>query len=1041
MRLTDIVKALFESNGDEIFIGETKLEGIVLDKEDGTLIGSTIVSNIDSSGLRISAEKSNPFISSTTRLVATANMEFDSYSWEVTSGTATFVNGISTGNTVYITDNVASNNIVTLTAISGENEKMVQTTVNFITGFFSGVKIIGVNLIDSSDPVRYILNSDPEPDSVSWSISGGGSLSNGQNQMEKYVTADETGDDINIVATLHKTGYNDEEVTFAIAVDKCVLSGGSATVERPVIRQENGWTIDSQGSVLISPFHGINSASLVRYQIDNVGGYFTPPLADNQVSYAERFSIDINSLQEGTYSIRVKSIDNLGNESLWSDSISFIIDLSQEVLRPSSFDLLFQEFALGSNARNSLVRAGDGTWHGNMNHADGWAVFDGSSYISLSMLETVLPITFSMTIETTDTNAGNGQWNVPQFIGCATDGASSNDFGVGTTSGNLNVFSGVGEEAYHNTNHFIADGNPHDIMVVYGYSKISVHCDGALIVEYSKPNGGALVRDVYIAKQLPEGGIYYNGKIKNMRMFKGELTIDDFNEIIAYDNNTTYSYLDNISHYWAMNTQNPKDIIGGMNGVSHFCELINGVGFDVSLLLNGNAYIENPPFSNSYSSYTVSASFMVEGSTNSDGVVLGINNENGVGNILLVIINGLTLNILSYNNQYDYGSNYESYTIEPNIEYTVIVAGKRVFVNGALIYTLSGQNPISAGDRISFGMEYDDNLSIGNYFKGYIYEAAIFPFILSDDDVFAWTSKSKRPVGGEKQYALPCAAVDKPVILNNSGSRIHLTKYFGAKPFNKTEYQIFNDYELTYDTPLFQTLTTEKEILNIDKSISRNTYKVRVRYYDIDNNTSQWSRPALMNIYFIPDADIEFMLTEDKDSTGLTNVSQVGTPTIENGGCHFDSLEYFSFDRVTFDSGALSFWVKFDNFDTTNGGLHTMIAGGNNTDNKSYIWYSVSNSQIRIVDANEAEVLYSNTFSPSTGEWHNIIIEIDNVESRIYIDTTFMGTGTSESVLIDNLGAGYIGDSYDFLGSIRGFRKFPNVLTEDERIAIYQEFD
>ncbi len=1062
MRLTEILNALFESGGGEIYIGETRLDGIVLDKDDGTLVASTIASNLDSSGLRVSIERQNPFVGSSTRLVATANVDFDTYEWS-NEGSATFLSGITTGSTVYLTDSAESSNIVTLTATLNGESRQVQVPINFTTGFFSKLNVVGPSIIDDSDPVRYILDYDPTPDSVLWDITGGGALSN-TGMSEAYVTADESGADITITVTASKTGYIDEVAEFAIAVDKCVLSGGSATVERPAIIYPENWEIDDQGTVRTSPFHGLNNPSTIEYQICEQGDGFINILVENAVSYAEYFSVDMSSLiDNSSYDIRIKHVDDLGNKSLWSDIVMFLVVGEEQKIDTRAIKDLFGDSSgvllapLNGDASDidgatSTVPT-DITYgtYGGVNPS--YAYFNGStSQIIVKDVGVKAGVTYSFWMryhgKIFDDYAflSNASQSWP-YLHCEYNTTYNHKVYV-SSSDCPNPDVGAPLDTF---NHF---------ALSVGESTVRLFINGVLVTQGAPINtlpASFNGEDIALGRDLccTDERRWTNADFSQFRIFSREIT--DSEAKILYDEikfSDSYSDTSAPSHYWAMNTQNPVDEVGDANIDTYFAELLPGGTYDNYLKFTSStpAYgIAGPAYYDMSDGLSIVARANILSRTGSWTRIIDFGNSDEDGNIVVAYesrdteyemyigfweVGGGAHGGCFFDVPYVYG---EWFTL--SAVYTRFL-GIRLWFNGIEI----PPKEIS----LDAGVDFSGVRNVGYVAKSHwpdapsdilIEELAIFEKPISEADIIDFNAKTERPFGGESKYALPCAAVDKPVLLNSEGSRIHLTKYFGERPFAYCEYQVFQDYDITYDTPVFEALTQQEEIVDIDKSIAKDTYKVRTRYYDIDSNKSQWSRPVIFNIYFIPNATIEFLLTDNKDYIGLTNVSQVGVPVVDMGYCQFGSADYFSFDRITFNSGTISFWVKFDDLAVDNGGLHTMIMGGDDTDNRSYIWYNVSNSQIRITDAAEGKILYSNTFTANTTDWYNIIITMDSLESKIYIDMMDIGTGSVGDVLIDNLGTAYAGSTYDFIGGIKGFRKFDSVLTHDERLAVFQEYD
>lgn len=1051
MRLTDIVKSLFDSNGGEIYIGETRLDGIILDKDNDTLTASTIASNLDSSGLRISVEKNTPFIGGSTRLVATAKIEFDSYRWEI-DGTASFVGDISTGSMVYIEDQVLSNNIITLIATKGTDERRVQVPIDFIQGFFSDVRISGVSAIDTTDPVRYVLISDTTPDSIVWSVIGDAIIST--NGSECFVIVGESGEDINLSVSITKTGFNDEIVNLPINVSKCEIASGSEVVERPYIIGADSWDIGEQGDVSISDFKGQNISSSVLYEIGDDSEIMGIPIVEGEVTFNSTIAVDISTLLNDTkYIIRIRYKDNLGNLSKWSDASRFSMPVTIEP-KKSVDDLLYRlshhyifdttspiDRASSVNTVSSnvaVVTEGD----------EGQDVVDitaTGAYASASVGPVNTNATIHMKVKfinSTDSRMDIFSW------GASGETVSTNynewkaDY-HSATQRKITYFTETGAGINGSSRDFstyIDVDKWVTLTFVFQDSNVKIYLDGIKTYDGSFDKSDTTVQTMFIGNGYTGT---YTGRllVEEFCIWKGRILNDE--EVLRWSTTKVLDrYSDSvykgITNYWAMNTQNPLDLVGSNNMTGIYGELIPGGYFDNEIQFNGSTalYTIDDVWSGN-DKFTLSATVTPNDITNVDSCIV----YSGTG--------PNEFGLFMTNDKYSVQYRGDKYDLTPlaavgeRVVFTISVsnASASVYMNTILVQTINMSAGLIVNDTTFIRLGgYDGN---GRKFNGKIEEVAFWDgYALTYSDIQRWATKTERPFNIVQKYSLPCEAIDKPVILSDIGSRIKMTRYLGDNPYAYTEYQIFNDYELKFsNAPLLRELLTDGKEVKIANSIASNTYKVRARYIDVAANKSLWSRPHIMNIYFIPVSVVDFLLVDSKDSVGLTNVTQTGLPEVANGYCQFDGGEYFSFDRVTFDSGAISFWVKFDDLDPGSGGLHTMIMGGDNGTNKSYLWFNVSNNQIRLVDEFESELLYSSTFSTPVGEWHHIVVTMDQYESKIYIDMMEIGTGLSAPFLIDNLGAGYIGGTYDFKGGLKGFRKFDTLITHDERLDLFQEYD
>ena len=82
--------------------------------------------------------------------------------------------------------------------------------------------------------------------------------------------------------------------------------------------------------------------------------------------------------------------------------------------------------------------------------------------------------------QTTDTVGNGTYWNQPQFVGDASNGSNSGDFGIVTNNGDLGMWSGLnsgGDNALV-TSDLISDNNWHHISAVNNGSVIWLYLDG-----------------------------------------------------------------------------------------------------------------------------------------------------------------------------------------------------------------------------------------------------------------------------------------------------------------------------------------------------------------------------------------------------------------------------------------------------------------------------------------------------------------------------------------------------------------------------------
>jgi len=1065
MRLTEILNALFESGGGDIYIGGTKLDGIVISKDSDSIVASTVASKIDSANLRITYDTNNPIIGTNARLVATAAIEFDSYEWSI-DGTATFVGGINTGNTVFITDSELSNNIVTLTATAGDIAKIVQIPLNFVNGFFGDAKIVGVNTIDYTDPVKYSLVSTPMPDSVQWSISGDAILSSGGSIYETFVMIGESGEDVELSAIISKTGFIDKEIKLPIAVAKCEIASGGATVERPSILMDDGWTINQQGLLRVSKFHGINNPSIIEYQIDENGGIFDSPIISAQVQYSIEFSIDISTLQSGeSYVVRVRFIDDIGNESGWSDPVSFNIANEQQAPYDSKlieytyskahiayklskagtiYDV-FSRHNISPSSGVSVSQSGDNS-QDVVDLSDGY-MYNGS-FQSINN-------NFFVLMKVYLNNYDNERMDLFAWKG---DGESvstnNNEFKtrrISDTEREIGYFTETGEGTNHDA--WLGVSVPVEEWIYIGIkittSAIDIYLNGTKIHSGSFTNSDSTTKNFYI-------GGPYNGRFKIEEFILWSKYLPGDQSINEMSNSPVSSHFVNIfeslSGYWSMNTQNPRDLINSNDFSTHYCQVAPNGTYDNFLRFNGSS----SKITNAYSIKPGVNSFAVRVRFNSLSAyypfILGQNVvfEFGIDHGELVAYSG---DGSTWNSEVKTG-----WFPSTGVFYDIVVAtmpGKMSFyVDGVLIYSANDNGIIGTNSGfMGIGKRDDNGL---DFLDGDIEEVAVWEgYFIRDEDAVNWHNKQDRPFGGEQKYSLPCAAIDKPVILNDSGPSIKVTRYYGERDFAKAEYQIFRDVDLEFDNPVFQELVYEPEDIPINTSVADDTYKIRVRYKDINNNESQWSRIRFFN--YIKNTYEIFDIFEDNSAIILANlygdlsfqgdssfiISQLGTSFYTTDKGSAVKLEgnnsYIKIESLpAINAFTMSLIVYYDSATTSN---YPGLIGQVDTPIKSLRVSHAGNSSPNMWTNGGDNIISGINSTVYNGHWalwtlsydgSKYTIDINNGEQ--YGDVSGDAFDTTKIVLGAQLETGE-----GIVGFIKQFRMFNRILTSDEKAKLLLE--
>jgi len=188
-----------------------------------------------------------------------------------------------------------------------------------------------------------------------------------------------------------------------------------------------------------------------------------------------------------------------------------------------------------------------------------------------------------------------------------------------------------------------------------------------------------------------------------------------------------------------------------------------------------------------------------------------------------------------------------------------------------------------------------------------------------------------------------------------------------------------------------------------------------------------------------------------EDIVGSVDGVAAGTITYDtvkyNSGLTSDTDSYIDISpAIELDSGSISFWVSFDDLNTTAGGLYTMILGGDDVgSNKSYLWYNTNSQALRIATLTKN---YSNDGEDipcilEAGTLYHMVWIFNSTGFKVYIDGSLVGEA---SIVLDTfklervLGA-FDTDYYTFKGTLDHLQIFNRALTEEEINKLYTAED
>ncbi len=870
MRLTDIFKTLFDSTGEDLYLGGTRLDGLIIDREGESIDIRTIDSVVDDSNLRISRGTSAMILGTEIGLIASSSIAFDSYAWTI-SGDATFVGGVDTGVSVAISSIIEGENIITLTGMVDGETRVIQDVIRIGVGTFAGSRIVGPDSIEDTDAVWFIVDCNVVPDTITWTIDGDASLSDGANDAEKLIAIGESGEDIILTVELAKASYENELLLKSVEINKCSVAG-TLLVERPFILSPiNTESLPIHQNITIGEFVGENIPALIRYQIVSSGDGFFSPLKDAEVTYATEFYIDIDSLSvESNYSMRIQFRDNDNNYSSWSTEIDFrIIDRTtvdmHEVNRIQGN--LTHQYIFDSFSSRDLV----GSAHSTNSNC---ILEDGDYYeysINLNVTESYiyLPLpsinqNFSMCFRLFPHPAGSG------VLTCSAGSGESqptnyNQWKILLVDDDTRYFNGFMETG-SGVNHTLGNlGNVpsnkwYDLMIVVGINTLKVYADGVQMIDTTYERSDSTAYGVYIGNNynVNEGGDFNIEELdiwKDIQLSSADVAL--WSEAGKYRSKRKANFVESLTHYWAANTNGSiDDLIGDLNLAPAGATLQTNGFFDNKYsfaagdyLVGGSAY------------YTLSGGFSVSilakfDVSNSSGHARFFDIGNGSNDLNIVLyydptVSDTTIAFYLVDAALNiYRVKYDGAILDNQLAYYTISfssSGAKLFVGTEeIIETFTEGNPALNfdGERSLpyFGKSHWDD----GDFAGEIEEIAIFEHTLTHQEIIDWTTKSERPFGGEKLLSLPCAAIDRPVILSIANTIVSLTEFMSDQTFNKIEFQVFFPEELEYEVPEDSGFVTTNG--EIDLSMAPGDYKIIARYWDTDGNTSMWSRPKAITV-------------------------------------------------------------------------------------------------------------------------------------------------------------------------------------------------
>ena len=160
---------------------------------------------------------------------------------------------------------------------------------------------------------------------------------------------------------------------------------------------------------------------------------------------------------------------------VWDSNFQQVLHLDE-----SSGTTLFDSTTYGNNGSKVSPTSPTPTASGEIGGAQSFNGTSDYAVLPPSMTNGLTMFSVSFWAQTTDTVGNGTYWNQPQFVGDASNGSNSGDFGIVTNNGDLGMWSGLnsgGDNALV-TSDLISDNNWHHISAVNNGSVIWLYLDG-----------------------------------------------------------------------------------------------------------------------------------------------------------------------------------------------------------------------------------------------------------------------------------------------------------------------------------------------------------------------------------------------------------------------------------------------------------------------------------------------------------------------------------------------------------------------------------
>ncbi len=318
MKLTSILKSIFEADGGTIVLGETLLSGVTIENTEEGVFMSTEGSIITNNTVEIITTTEFPRPGMTIDASLMSTVEYDSYVWSIDNVDVVITDGDSP-QTKKLSFSAVGISILTLTIVKDEIEKTIQKQYTCTNDVFGNVSISSIDKIQTDDNVHITINSNSIATTYAYEVTGGTIVSEDGNTM--VVFPDILESELVVSVDMEKYGFENFSLSKNIPIDTYISS--EVYVETPQILSLPDFLLDQGESIITTAYQSIDNPSTVKYELSDTVN-FSNIVSSLELQYSDEFAIDqSNLIDDGIYYVRVKHKSVNGNYSFWSPYVEF----------------------------------------------------------------------------------------------------------------------------------------------------------------------------------------------------------------------------------------------------------------------------------------------------------------------------------------------------------------------------------------------------------------------------------------------------------------------------------------------------------------------------------------------------------------------------------------------------------------------------------------------------------------------------------------------------------------------------------------------